>query len=1107
MADVSPDFLRGFIVPQKINNLNLWDAQSTYTQQGNISGDPVPQQNSRLVVRASGPQNDGSDISIISRRSGHVENGGAFTFSNNATSDEFGQDAYNSPQKWNVITWYNNTIGADETALNPFPLDLGDGSCLIVSQNKPSGLDRRIVCKKRSENGVFSSVVVQSIPALTGTLTQRNYPNLLRLENGDIICLFLIEDVENQIVNLTVSRSTDEGSTWNRISRTALNSTISVHPSTGYEIKKMRAAECNGQILLLIETVYNDAGASTRNRLHQYASIDGGARFRRVTIENLIDDYPFFEIDLFTDKTQGNFCLTYIDATNSARFVRIPHAFYDVQSLIVASQFQNITTNTVATGSSSLLTGGQSTSFVDVDGSIYVIFQGITTPDFLYMMVSTDGGLNFDFMNGRTLSDSTQAAIYNLDDSGTLPQQIKCIPYAGTAILCSNWLTTSTAIDSSATMIFLGGFANINQPLQTQGADDDVANRAGYQFTYYPVDLPADISSISTSGTGTQSLNTGKLFVRTNTLQTQTYSIDRANSRTNIRINGRMALEAISGGSTSGVFTNGLRKIQIKTCNGTNNYDVEIRITTTKIQVHDNIASANIGAPQTIVGADGIEIIYAIENGFFSMFYRQYTQSTPNYITAISNQSISDGGSSVSPRIQVIFSHSVAPSSGTMDTNILYWFNGFEDMAGEGLATGFTTPNDLVASPYPPRGVFKYVADGVSITTQNGPAYEGDSYQIQTRYEYPIDNIFYDISPSPRVKWRSKSVTSGNIPEQLIPILLDDNSTTSNNIFSNDIIGIYLGNINFRVFSVEYYDVTVGAWQVLKNVDTSQGLDFNYTAEGNKITGISGGTNEPYVFYNEFQDCVVELSTGGTTERFKIISHSEGKAGTADFKRPVFELSGSPSGNGTCKIIPKNISIIANLLGKKAVSFAIRIDSNPSFDNYFCIGNFVIGPMVFSGNQYSFGRSITLESNISEYETNDRIKYAKKIGPPRRNIRVAWTEGVDISSLMGPSPTPDVWSSSTSTGAQKIATRNDTPYLIIGLIDYLEGAVNPVVYVPSIQRSGSSGTDIQIINRYHDMVFCTLNPEVSIDNVLGDENLSSGGEVFRVATLNMTEVV
>ena len=79
MADTSPSYLRGFILPHKITSDNIWAAQSSYTQGDNQSGDPEPQQNSRLIVRAAGSQNAASDLQIISRRAGHVKRGAAFT--------------------------------------------------------------------------------------------------------------------------------------------------------------------------------------------------------------------------------------------------------------------------------------------------------------------------------------------------------------------------------------------------------------------------------------------------------------------------------------------------------------------------------------------------------------------------------------------------------------------------------------------------------------------------------------------------------------------------------------------------------------------------------------------------------------------------------------------------------------------------------------------------------------------------------------------------------------------------------------------------------------------------------------------------------------------
>ena len=1100
MSDVSPSHLRGFLIPKKLTVDNLWTAQSTYSQNGNLSGDPIPQQNSRLIVRTTGPQTPGSDISIISRRAGHVASGAAFTFKNNATSDEFGQNSYNSPEKWNVIRWNDNSIGFQDPSKFPFPLDLGDGSCLIATQETISSI-RKIRCYKRSIDGAITGTLIAGNLSY-GAISQDNHPNLIMMDDGSILCLFLFEDGDSDIMQLQTYRSTDSGSTWTRISRRALDVELDVDSSTGYSISRVRAAQYGGQILLLIETVFN-AAASHRNRLFQFCSIDGGGTFQKVTIDNLIDDYPIFGIDLWSDPTKGIFCLTYINNTTSARYVEIPHGFYDVQSLIRAFKFVQITSATVAAGNLVLLTDGQSTSFRDAADNIYVIFEDVSTSDYLFMMVSTDEGKNFKFMNGNI--SSSLAQIYNLDDSGTLPQNIKAITYSGAMILCSNWLATST-VDDSSTMIFYGGFSNVNYPLQYFGARDDVSNRAGFDFTYFPVDLPSNISSIIVAGSGTQTLQTsGKLQISTNTTQTLSYTVRRTPGATNIRITGKIALEAVQGGSITGPFPSGLRRIEIRSSNGSNSYDVEIRISQTQLQAFDNNAGSGIGSIKTIVGADGVELIYAIENGKFSLWYRQYNQATQNFIEAFENQTIADGGAATNT--EVVFAHSNSPSSGTLDTNIIYWINGFELSCGLGLGIGFQSPEDLAAAPYPPRGVSKYITDGVSVTTISGPAYEGDEYKIQTRYEYPIDNILYSISPTPRIVWRSQAVTSGSIPEQLIPIQLDVSSTSSNALLQSDMMGIYLGNINFRQFNIEYYDTTAGSWQNLKSIDVSEGLTFNYEREGNTIRGVNGGTNEPYLFNNEFEGCVIELTIGGTIERYRISSHSAGKCGSNAYQRPIFELSGRPGGNGVARIIPKEITVVSNLLGKKATAWAIRIPSGPNIDNYFQIGQFCFGEIVIPGNQYSFGRTITLESNIEEYETQDRVRYAKANSPARRLIRIAWTEGVDISSLMGDSPTPDVWSGSTSGGAEKIATRNDTPYLIEGMIRYLEGAVNPLVYLPSIKRSESSPSDIQLINRRQNHILCTMDPEMSMENVLGDENLSIGGELFRVSTLNMIEII
>ena len=68
----SPDVLRGFLLPHDIDQSNIDTANSSFSQDGNRAGDPVPQQISKLIVRAVGEQTTDSDIQIKTQRAGHA---------------------------------------------------------------------------------------------------------------------------------------------------------------------------------------------------------------------------------------------------------------------------------------------------------------------------------------------------------------------------------------------------------------------------------------------------------------------------------------------------------------------------------------------------------------------------------------------------------------------------------------------------------------------------------------------------------------------------------------------------------------------------------------------------------------------------------------------------------------------------------------------------------------------------------------------------------------------------------------------------------------------------------------------------------------------------
>ena len=82
----------------------------------------------------------------------------------------------------------------------------------------------------------------------------------------------------------------------------------------------------------------------------------------------------------------------------------------------------------------------------------------------------------------------------------------------------------------------------------------------------------------------------------------------------------------------------------------------------------------------------------------------------------------------------------------------------------------------------------------------------------------------------------------------------------------------------------------------------------------------------------------------------------------------------------------------------------------------------------------------------------------------------------------------------------------------MNLIQYLQGSVSPIVYLPNISKSTSASGDFRLLKRANEHALVTLDSDVSIESVLGDE-LQGGtgsagtiGEVFRIASIVLREV-
>ena len=321
----------------------------------------------------------------------------------------------------------------------------------------------------------------------------------------------------------------------------------------------------------------------------------------------------------------------------------------------------------------------------------------------------------------------------------------------------------------------------------------------------------------------------------------------------------------------------------------------------------------------------------------------------------------------------------------------------------------------------------------------------------------------------------------------------------------NDIIGVHLSGFNFRDANLEYY--SSGSWAVLDAFETSISSKCNVL--GRTIRGEVSSTNKPYFRYNECAGWRVRVQGSGEGYAWRtVVSNSEGVfAGTpTSTKQAVLLLDSAITISGitntAIELVPNNMTLIVNLNGQRVEALGLRVVAQDTLENDIRIGLMHIGSVLIPGKQYQRGRTISIDSGTEGTETQSGVMYSRNYRPSRRTFRIAWTEGIDITDLQGNNPDPDYWIANAASG-EPIAISNDVPDLLQGLLDYLQGTKTPIVYLPLIVQN----TDQRELLREYEQALVMLNGEVQVENILGDENVSVSGELTRVATLTLQEVI
>ncbi len=1106
MANTTPEYIRGFLIPLDVDTDNIWTAQSTFTTYDNFAGDPTPQQTNPMRLYATGRQTASSDLTITTRRAGYAGFGAGFTYTDNADAGTiYGRDPQNQISYWSYV---KSSFSASIKYLNPTGLDAGDGDILIAY-----GLSNTVMPKygvfivKQTQDGTQTT---NEIYSQTTANSQDFYPVMCTLQNGEYLLAHLTHDEDDEAATLRTYTSTD-GETWTTRSRAALENRINTGTATGtasiyntHNIQRVRIAQTNGVILLMIETTWNNTSATKRNRLLQYASSDNGATFSLVTTESEIDDNSFHSIQLYA--TNGQFSFAYIGALAETHYMRIPHAYMSAHRQRQSGSYVVVTQTTAATGTNDFMSGGELAAWTDEHFSNHVIVQAVLLAGTFYEFYSDN------FLDWRVMGSNTNGngLVFHSGDNSSDIQNFHAFSALGRSLLLCKPSTTAT--NTGALMIELGGYANVTLP-ETRGyrfgagLGNPLADYARMSFgdNFIGHDLFSNYSTL-TAGGGSETLGADGVTIGGGQKYTRNMVVVGTTSQiVGIGIIARARLKASTGGGLTG---SEIRGLELKIDDTSTDYNVQIRITPNSMSVYDLNAGAQAASLTGLTLNNGVELIIGFSSGKIDVWMRETgTQSARRKYTKAFTLSGLTAGSGGASNVQSLVIGNLAYSSGTLTTVVQEFHVANAINIGENLHS-FSSPDDLQTRAYPSSEKFAYIHDNVSISATDGPTYEGDEFKVLPTSSTPIENIFYNVSPTPRIPWKSQSVSAGaNVAEQFIAIKLDsDTSVHIDESLPNDILGLHLNNYNFRTARLEYY--SSGSWTVL---DTFQcAILTQGNSQGRTLRGASGANEEPYLHYNECEGWYAHIQTASGYAWRKVVSNSEGVFGgtSTGTKQAVLTLDSSivASSGATIYLIPKSFTLLVNLNGRRVEALGLRITTNTSYDNYFQIGTMVLGSVLVAGKQYQRGRSIMIDSGTETTETEDGIVYSRNQRPSRRRYRLAWTEGVDISRLQGTDPTPDYWKSSSTSGAEPIAIQNDVPDLLQGLLTYLKGNTKPIVYIPLIIQT----SDTRELTRAKEQTLVTLESEVTIEHTLGDELVNingSGGEVFRVATMSFLEVI
>ena len=1107
-SDKSESVLRGLgTLDPRLVESNLWTAQSSFTQAGPLPGVPVPQRDSELVLMTTGSQAASDQLRIQIKRGGLPGIGdaaGGFIWQKEGDTNWMGWDVPTTISAWGIVDWVDGTLVAAKEAQC---ITLSNGDILAIYYRETSGSYGVGVRTRSAASNTWGSFT--TLYTMSAANSDGSWPYLVELPTGRILAFMWSEDTTANTYQLRVYYSDDSGGTWTLATSAALATPIDVSGASGsgvagYDPRRFSIAYNRGDLCMVAHLIAHDTDLNFEDLLIQLKSNDLGMSFDQVALwtgANEGGGYPA------VIASNGIFQLYYHERRSGGNgIVRLTAGAAGIDFQNSSAVYVTPTNDPIGATGNGAISVNSSFTMVKADGgAFYAFVMNVYDVSNSYGLVATssDDGLTWANMgqSSRSVLESENNQFstffdFNVGDCG--PLNMRGTWASGRAVILTNWRADPGNEDNSLGVLYMGGYSDLTLPGYT--AYNTELSRVSWDGTWLPWDLPAESTwwTATVVGAPTYELDDGRMEITSTTGNTVYWT--RATSPVALaQANGGImimaSLQIASGGSAS---TNriAIRIRATDTDSGpSHGATVSIRFTTTSIICLDEVAASTIGTITTDTSTTGVDIIAQVSGTTFRSWYRtRGTGPDRTWTAGPATTSLSDdSGAGGTPFI--VWGHPVDGAA------VSYWYQ-FNYVTGaytgEGLTGGFTNPADLFPRAVSPNPTG--VTGGVNIKAMDGPGFPGDEFDIDTRYSYEWTRMLPTVDASPRTRWRS----TADAVEQTIAIQLPGHGGSGTSLLGSDSICLYLDGCNWRLGSLEGWNGS--AWVAIFTIDLATDMAaLPYTRTGDGVTVDTGTAHvgARFIKDSEFEDATVVLKPGAgvpIADKYrKIARQTAGTWRNTTTLHPEFILEGmdntEPS-SGTLEVWAKRGVVIHHLKGTRYGGYRLKIDAQTTYEGYYTVGTFFVGPLAVFGYQPGWDRTRDRAPNVDVQTFTDGSRVARRLGPPRTTVAVAWTDGVDLTNVQGREPDPN-YVTGRAVGGQPLATRVGAPLLLEGLIAATDGPRIPVVYLPLIPRD----TDTIKMIFTHAFLYGRITSAYRQTVVQGDEMTD---EVVRVANVTIS---